>query len=145
MEQHIKQFKELTVEDFYHIVKERIAIFVVEQHCPYQEVDDIDLHALHHYYKDNGEIVAYDRIYLEDDAVHIGRVIVKENYRKSGLGLQLLEDTMKIIKEKFPHQPIEIGAQAHLQHFYNKVGFVAVSDVYLEDDIPHVTMRISAK
>lgn len=141
MNHYVKKFPELSVQEFYEIVKERIAIFVVEQDCPYQEVDEIDLVALHHFYEVDGEVVAYNRIYA-DDAVHIGRVIVKPAYRKQKLGRQLMEDSLAIIADVYPEQPIEISAQAHLQKFYESVGFTTVSDVYLEDDIPHVKMVI---
>lgn len=138
---HVKKFSELSVQEFYEIVKERMAIFVVEQDCPYQEVDEIDPIALHHFYEIDGEVVAYNRIYVQE-VVHIGRVIVKPAYRKHKLGKQLMEASLVLIEEKYPELPIEISAQAHLQKFYAAVGFTTVSDIYLEDDIPHVKMVI---
>lgn len=143
MNHHLKSFSELSVQEFYAIVKERIAIFVVEQNCPYQEVDAIDPIALHHFYEEDGEILAYNRVYV-DGTVHIGRVIVNPNYRKQKLGQRLMKDTLAIIAKTYPDLPIEIGAQAHLQHFYAGVGFVTASEVYLEDDIPHVKMIIAS-
>lgn len=135
-----KTFSELTNEELFKIFKERVAIFVVEQNCPYQEIDDLDPISLHHFFEEEGEIIAYDRIYPKGQTVHIGRVIVDSRYRKAGLGLKLLEESLDIIAEKFPDCKVEIEAQAHLQNFYGKVGFHTISSVYLVDDIPHVKM-----
>ena len=87
MKYHVKPFSELNTEEFYAIVKERIAVFVVEQNCPYQEVDEIDEHAWHTYFKDDGgNISAYTRVCEAQDAIHFGRVLVNKEHRKEGLG-----------------------------------------------------------
>lgn len=143
MEHIVKNFSELSTQEFYQIVKKRIAIFVVEQNCPYQEVDEIDTVAYHNFFVNDDEIVAYNRIYGED-TIHIGRMIVSADYRGEQLGVKLLQATVDFINENFPNKIIEISAQTHLQHFYGKVGFVAASEEYLEDDIPHVKMIIAS-
>ncbi|KAF1302605.1 MULTISPECIES: GNAT family N-acetyltransferase [Enterococcus] len=142
MEYIVKTFDELTTMEFYRLAKERVAVFVVEQACPYQEIDEIDPQAIHTYLQaDDGEILAYTRIYQEGSAVHFGRVLVHENHRKEGLGKKIVEKTLQVITERFPNQPVVIGAQAYLTDFYGSFGFQAISDVYLEDDIPHIDME----
>lgn len=142
MEYIVKTFDELTTMEFYRLAKERVAVFVVEQACPYQEIDEIDPQAIHTYLQaDDGEILAYTRIYQERSAVHFGRVLVHENHRKEGLGKKIVEKTLQVITERFPNQPVVIGAQAYLTDFYGSFGFQAISDVYLEDDIPHIDME----
>lgn len=139
----VKNFEELTISEFYEIVKQRIAVFVVEQNCPYQEVDEIDAEALHTWLEDEqGNFIAYARIYQTETAIHFGRVLVSKKYRGQTFGDQLLVNVCQKIAELYPGQPIEIGAQAHLQDFYRKCGLETISkEPYLEDGIPHVTMR----
>ncbi len=142
VEYQVKKFEELSTAEFYAIVKERIAVFVVEQQCPYQEVDDIDGQAWHTYFQDtDGKILAYTRVYEEVDSIHLGRVLVHQNNRKDGLGRKIVQETINMIQKKFPEKPIVIGAQEYLQAFYESFGFKAISDVYLEDDIPHIDMK----
>lgn len=135
-----KEFNELDVNELFLIYKERVAVFVVEQECPYQEVDDNDLIATHLFKIDNNKITAYYRIIPENDGIHLGRVLVAKNERKSGAGRELVSEALKVIKEKWKDMPIHAQAQAYLENFYNSFGFKAVSDVYLEDNIPHLDM-----
>lgn len=145
MEHYVKKFADLTTQEFYEIVKERIAVFVVEQNCPYQEVDEIDSQAWHTYFKDEeGKISAYTRIFEEDGTIHFGRVLVNSEHRKEGLGRKIVQRTMEVIEANYPQRPIVIGAQVYLQSFYESFGFEAISDVYLEDDIPHIDMKKSS-
>ncbi|MGG5342679.1 GNAT family N-acetyltransferase [Enterococcus sp. AZ192] len=141
MKYHVKDFSELTTKEFFEIAKLRTAVFVVEQNCPYQEIDDIDEHALHTWLQEEKDIVGYTRIIDNGETVSFGRVLIDHNYRKHGLGNLLLENTLNVISERYPEKPIIIGAQAHLTGFYGGFGFKEVSEVYLEDDIPHVKMR----
>lgn len=143
MDYHAKKFTELTTKEFFEIVKLRIAVFVVEQNCPYQEVDDADEQAWHTWLQEGSEIVGYTRIIDKGDTVTFGRVLINPVYRGKKLGNKLLEETLKVIKDNYPERPIIIGAQAHLTDFYGAFGFEEVSEVYLEDDIPHVDMRRS--
>ena len=143
MDYHAKKFTELTTKEFFEIVKLRIAVFVVEQNCPYQEVDDADEQAWHTWLQEGSEIVGYTRIIDKGDTVTFGRVLINPVYRGKKLGNKLLEETLKVIKDNYPERPIIIGAQAHLTDFYGAFGFEEISEVYLEDDIPHVDMRRS--
>ncbi|ALS36427.1 ElaA protein [Enterococcus rotai] len=143
MDYHAKKFTELTTKEFFEIVKLRIAVFVVEQNCPYQEVDDADEQAWHTWLQEGSEIVGYTRIIDKGDTVTFGRVLINPVYRGKKLGNKLLEETLKVIKDNYPERPIIIGAQAHLTDFYGAFGFEEISEVYLEDNIPHVDMRKS--
>lgn len=141
MDYHVKEFSALTTKEFYEIVKLRISVFVVEQTCFYQEVDQNDEQAIHTWLQEGEDIVGYTRIYTEPDGtVTFGRVLIHPTYRGQKLGNTLLEKTMQVVAENYPDQPIVIGAQAHLVDFYGAFGFEPISDVYLEDDIPHIKM-----
>lgn len=124
-------------------MKERVKVFVLEQECPYQEVDDKDYNATHVYLtnKDN-HIVAYTRIIESDvpNSFSFGRILVVSDYRHLNLGRKIVNATIDEIKKSFPGKNIEIGAQNYLQDFYHPFGFKNTSDVYLENNIPHVNM-----
>lgn len=136
-----KHFSELTTIEYHRLLAARVAIFVVEQECPYQEVDRTDLEAWHLWLEDEeGHLVAYARIYQEA-TIHFGRVLVVKEYRQRGLGNRLVEEVLTWIHRYLPKQPIVIGAQAHLQAFYAQFGFEPISETYLEDDIPHIDME----
>lgn len=141
MDYIVKTFDELTVKEFYELIKLRISVFVVEQNCPYQEVDQVDEQALHTWLLEEGIIVGYTRIFEEGNEVVFGRVLVNQSYRKQKIGRLLLEETLKVIEHNYPDKSILIHAQAHLVEFYAFYDFKVVSEVYLEDDIPHVNMR----
>ncbi len=138
-------FDELTTVDLFDIYKLRVAVFVVEQKCPYQEVDDDDLISYHLTIKnDDDELIAYLRIIPEaDDTVaRIGRVIVAKPYRGRGLAKKLLQAGIDESLRLLPNATkIVLAGQAYLQNFYHSFGFEDVSDVYLEDDIPHIDME----
>lgn len=141
MEIKIKSFSELTVLEYHHIMMVRVAVFVVEQECPYQEVDETDLSATHFWLEEEGKLLAYARIYQTEGQLHIGRVLVAPQARHQKLGSHLIRQVVDWIEENYPNRPIEISAQAHLQAFYGQVGFQPISAVYLEDNIPHIDMK----
>lgn len=142
MHYQVKNFQEVTKEELYDIIRQRIEVFVVEQNCPYQEIDEIDLDAYHTWLEnEQGQRVAYARLYQIDGVAHFGRVFVKKSERKKQLGEALLREVCQKIDELYPGLPVEIGAQAYLQHFYEKFGFIAYSEPYLEDGILHIPMR----
>lgn len=138
-------FEELSVLELQRIYKERVAVFVVEQNCPYPEVDDADLISVHIFKEENNELCAYMRVYLEGENIHIGRVLVTQNYRKSGMGRELVARGLEYIETIYPGMPIYAQAQAHLKNFYGSFGFETVSEVYLVDNIPHIDMVIPAR
>ncbi|HAU5634985.1 GNAT family N-acetyltransferase [Citrobacter amalonaticus] len=140
---------ELTVPQLYALLKLRCAVFVVEQNCPYLDVDGDDLvgenrHILGWH---DGELVAYARILKsaeELEPVVIGRVIVSEALRGEKLGQNLMAQTLASCQQHWPEKALYLGAQAHLQAFYTRFGFAPVTDVYEEDGIPHVGMAREA-
>lgn len=132
---------ELTVPQLYALLHLRCAVFVVEQNCPYLDVDGEDLSGENRHILgwQGGKLVAYARI-LTSDRHHplvIGRVIVDPACRGQKLGNQLLEHIMVSCQQHWPDVAPYLSAQAHLQHFYQQFGFEPITDVYLEDDIPH--------
>ena len=140
----LKKFAELTLLELHDILKLRTDIFVVEQNCPYPEIDGKDPKSFHLIYKESSLIIAYARIlpprisYVE---ASIGRVVVAKSHRGIGLGYKLLEQAVNATLAQF-NQPIKIGAQAHLEKYYASAGFVKISDIYLEDGIPHIDMLL---
>lgn len=138
-----KTFEQLTTAELFEIYQARTAVFVVEQNCPYQEVDDKDLQAVHLFAKNAKNLTAYCRLIPSNDGVHIGRVLVAKEARGSGLARELVQKAMDYYREHFPAQPIHAQAQSYLQGFYESFGFKAMSDVYLEDGIPHLDMVCS--
>lgn len=139
----VKQTAALTSLELLAILKERVKVFVVEQQCPYQEVDDDDDQAYHVMLMENQQIVGYSRIMVSPDGVRFGRVLVPKAQRHRKLGRQLVATTLAEIKQRFPGQPVKIGAQNYLRTFYESFGFKATSAVYLEDDIPHIDMLLN--
>lgn len=143
MEVAIKTFNQLTTEELYQILRLRSKVFVVEQDCVYQDVDNKDQKALHIIGTKNGEIVAYTRIFKPGDYfnnVSIGRVVVSQDQRKYGLGKRIMQASLAAIDQRFPNQPIEISAQSYLLKFYTELGFKVTGEEYLEDGIPHRRM-----
>jgi len=147
-----KAFNELTTNELYDILKLRVDIFVVEQTCYYPELDNHDRHleTRHVYLYQNNNLHAYLRILPKgltyNNYVSIGRVAIAEKMRGTGLGHQLIEQGIKISEQIYPQQAIKISAQQHLEKFYLQHGFETVSAMYLEDNIPHISMlRLAQK
>lgn len=141
MELNIKKFDELTNDELYNILKLRISVFVVEQGCTYQDLDENDKEAYHVFFTENSEIIAYLRIVDKGvlyDEVCIGRVISAR--RRCGLGTKLLSEGIKVAREKFGAEKIIIGAQTYAKPFYESLGFRQISEEYYEDSIPHIKM-----
>jgi len=139
-------FPELTVDQLYEVLQLRVDVFVVEQKCAYRELDDYDRHEeTRHFSGRNevGQLIAYARLLppgLRYPEGNLGRFVVKADFRKQGIGHQLLQTALQEISRCWNKTPIRISAQDYLQAFYAKYGFIRVSDVYLEDGIPHVEM-----
>ncbi|WP_423190271.1 GNAT family N-acetyltransferase [Alkalibacterium sp. f15] len=140
-----KHFQELDAQDFHQIIKERTKIFVVEQGCAYQEVDDIDLRAIHVVKRQKNSIKAYARIYKEDHKMKIGRVLVPEEYRNEGHGKELIKVALDYVKCHHPNSEVSIQAEAYLKDFYEKFGFETTSDLYYDYAIGHYDMKLIRK
>ena len=145
----LKEFKDLTLEEFHSILQLRINVFVVEQDCPYPELDGKDKLAYHFFAfaeEDSSQIIAYTRIFKPGDyytEAAIGRVVVHPDHRKDGLGYTLMKGSITKIETLFQTKKIKIGAQTYLQKFYESLGFIKVGKDYLEDGIPHIYMKKS--
>lgn len=138
MEIFVKSFEELNTDELYEILRLRVDVFVVEQACPYPEIDGIDKSAIHVFGKDNGEIAAYARVYKENDEIHLGRVIAKK--RGQGLGMLILNEAIKAAYENYGNEKIHIEAQTYAKDFYAKAGFEQRSQTFVMDGICHVKM-----
>lgn len=138
-----QSFDALTPHELYAIMRLRSEVFVVEQNCPYLDPDGKDFHSRHLMGWDGDQLVAYSRLLppgLAFDEISIGRVVNSPAYRGKGVGKELMLEAIKTCYTLFGHQPIKIGAQQYLQQFYESLGFIQVSDMYLEDNIPHIEM-----
>tara|TARA_B100001029_G_scaffold168295_1_gene162233 strand:- start:475 stop:921 length:447 start_codon:yes stop_codon:yes gene_type:complete len=138
-----KTFSELDKEDLYQILRLRTEVFVVEQNCVYQDIDNKDQNAIHLYCKENDKIVAYTRIfkagnYYENPS--IGRVVVSKKNRGKDIGKKIMIDSIEYIKQNIKGEKIELSAQKYLDKFYTDLGFYKIGEDYLEDGIPHQRM-----
>lgn len=143
-----KSFAELTNTELYQLLQLRNEVFIVEQTCPYPDLDNKDYKALHVLGKENDQIVAYARLLpqgISYDESSIGRVVSSAAVRKTGYGKLLMQYAIPETLRLFDTNQIVISAQHYLERFYSDLGFVSEGEVYLEDDIPHIQMRYSKK
>lgn len=141
METVVKKFDELTVEELYEILKLRAEVFVVEQDCVYQDIDDKDKDAWHVFLRDDDGVEAYLRVLDKGAAfeeVSIGRVVDRK--RGQGFGKAIMDEGIKVAVDKLGADRIKIVAQSYAEGFYAKMGFVTVSEEFMYDGIPHVYM-----
>ena len=139
----LKKFEELSAIELYKIMQLRNEVFVVEQNCVYQDADNKDISSWQFMGWDNEKLVAFTRLLppgLAYEQASIGRVVTSPSARGSGIGKELMQQSIKEIKDLFGEVPIKIGAQLYLQKFYTALGFVQTSEIYLEDGIQHIEM-----
>ena len=138
----IARMDALTAGELYDVLKLRVDVFVVEQNCPYPELDSKDAEALHLRLLEDGKPVAYGRIFAPGTGrqARIGRIVVAPSHRGQKLGERLMGEAVAACERLAPGAPIAISAQAHLERFYAGFGFETVSKEYLEDGIPHIDM-----
>ena len=139
----IKKFNELSTHELYAVLQLRAEVFVVEQDCVYQDLDNKDLDAYHMLGVLDTKIVAYARIFKPGDYFlesSIGRIVVKKEFRKFQFGYQLVQNSIQFIENNLQQNKILISAQSYLSKFYNSLGFTQVGEEYLEDGIPHIKM-----
>lgn len=135
-------FAELNGRQVHDIFKLRQDIFIVEQNCPYHDIDGTDANWLHLCGFDDEGLVAYARLHCPgDETSEIGRVVVHQRGRGKSYGRELMERAVIEILARAPKQPIELNAQTYLLEFYGSLGFVPIGEEYLEDDIPHKLME----
>lgn len=141
-----KTFDELGLHELYSLLQLRSEVFVVEQHCYYQDVDGKDVKSYHLMGWKDGVLLAYSRLlppgvsYSEQS---IGRVVLKKEARNSGAGKLLMEESIARSHRIFGEAPIKIGAQYHLRKFYERLGFEQCSDIYDDAGIDHIEMVTS--
>ena len=139
-----KKWSDISLEELYSVLRLRSEVFVVEQDCVYQDIDNKDQIAIHLLGYINKEIIAYSRLFNEGDyfkETSFGRAIIKKEKRGQGYGDELVKESLKTIKNYYGNKKVKISAQAHLKTFYSKHAFIAKGKEYLEDGIPHVSME----
>ena len=143
MEWSCEKFEALSSHKLYEILKLRVNVFVVEQNCPYPEIDGNDYEAIHVSYADEKGIAAYTRLLpkgVKYEDPSIGRVIVRSDLRGTGIAHKLMENAVNYVLTEWQPEKIRLQAQTHLAKFYEKHGFEVISEPYTEDQIPHVDM-----
>ncbi len=139
-----KHFNDLTVDELYEILKTRQEIFIIEQDCPYNDIDDLDRDAVHVFIRDGkGRVTACLRVFMRDKdqgIAQIGRVVTLEHGK--GQGGAILKEGVKVASEYFCAKKIYLEAQEYAIGYYKKEGFKVVSDPFPEDGIPHVKMEL---
>lgn len=142
MDLTVKKFYELSLDELFKIYRLRAQVFIVEQNCVYQDVDEWDKAAYHVFLKENGEMQAYLRVLppnLAFDDVSIGRVVTAK--RRCGFGTKIMEEGIKVAKEKLDAKSVTIKAQLYAKKFYERFGFREISEEFLEDGILHIDMK----
>jgi ElaA protein len=140
-----KAFDELKLEELYELIALRLEVFVVEQNCPFQDLDFKDQKAIHFLgYDEENRLMAYTRLFDENiyypNHLSIGRVVASPAGRGKGYGREIFGKSIAKIHELYGDKPIKIGAQAYLEHFYESFGFKSINEDYIEDGIPHKLM-----
>ena len=147
MKFYIKKYNDLTLDNLYDLISLRQSVFVVEQNCPYEDVDQKDKICFHLLGYKNKKLIAYSRIFPPDifhkESVSIGRIVVLKSYRKKGIGVGLINESLNFVESNFGKINIRIEAQSYLKEFYSKFGFKIMGDEYLEDGIPHFSMILN--
>ena len=136
-------FEELTNDELYQLLRLRQEVFVVEQNCAYLDLDGLDQEAIHILCWQQHRLAAYARCLAPGQAFPesaLGRIVVSPTCRGQSLGRELVSRGIEFNMSHWPDSAIQIGAQAHLEEFYESLGFVSTGDRYLEDGIPHVHM-----
>ena len=143
MEWKRKRYDELSCDELYAILQLRNEVFVVEQQCPYQDLDDKDQSSWHFMGWQENKLMAYTRLLPPGIAFNepsIGRVVTSPIVRRTGIGRILMQKSIAHCHRLFGNVPIQIGAQRYLESFYGSLGFEISGSPYLEDGIPHIHM-----
>lgn len=143
---HAGSMEEISAPDLYQILKLRQDIFVIEQDCIYQDIDNIDPFCEHLFLKDEDLVIACSRIVPTQkkfDVPSIGRIAVHKKYRKKGLGKELVQRSLDILSKKNNIDSVIIEAQSYLQIFYESLGFKRISEPYDVDGISHIKMNFN--
>ena len=136
-------FDGLSVHELYELLQLRTEVFVMEQNCPFQDMDGTDAQAMHLLGSQGGPLLAYARCFpagIKFSEASIGRVVTRQSARGLGLGHLLIDEAIRALTVQWGAQPIRIGAQARLKSYYRDHGFVDVGIPYVEDGIDHIEM-----
>ncbi|HLG38108.1 MAG TPA: GNAT family N-acetyltransferase [Chitinophagaceae bacterium] len=139
----IKKFDDLTAHELYAILQLRSEVFVVEQNCAFQDMDNKDQSSYHLMGWEKSKLIAYTRLIPPGaayDFSSIGRVVTSSTARGTGIGKVLMEKSIGELERLFGKGAIKIGAQLYLKEFYHSFGFEQSSDIYDEDGIDHIEM-----
>ena len=139
------RFEALSLQELYEVLALRNEVFIVEQNCPFQDLDGKDQAAWHCLgFDDNQKLMAYTRLFEKsvyyDSFVSIGRVVTSPKARGGGIGKILMQESIAYCQQLFGNEPIKIGAQVYLLKFYESLGFQSIGQDYLEDGIEHTIM-----
>ena len=135
-----RRFEELSAAELYALLRFRQSIFVVEQRAPYADLDGLDFDAWHLRIVAGGELAGCLRVVPLPDAIRIGRVAVAPSLRRRGLGRMMMEEALRLCRERRPGQPVLLSAQIHLVRFYESFGFATVSAPYDDCGVAHIDM-----
>lgn len=146
MKKQIKKFHQLSLDEWYEILQLRVNVFVVEQSCPYPELDNKDQEADHMWFSEENKIVSYLRIYYpEQHHAAIGRVVTHVEHRGQGISRKMMEEALLFLKKQNGIAQVYLQAQEYLIPFYTSFGFQQTSPIYKEDGLPHVDMTLEMK
>ena len=140
---YFRSYDDLTKRELFDIYFLRQEVFIVEQNCVYQDIDQKDHYSYHLMVYDNEILVAYLRIVhpgISYDEPSIGRVLTKIGYRGRGISKNIMQSAIQKVRDVYKHSNIRISAQEYLIPFYTSLNFESIGEVYLEDDIPHIEM-----
>ncbi len=143
----IKTFHELDKEELYKLIQLRIEVFVVEQDCPYQDLDNLDMQGRHIWIEEEKKILSYLRLNPPGTRFNepsLGRIVTKDTIRSRGLAEIIINKALEIIDNDY-RMPTRISAQTYLEDYYSRFGFVKCSEEYMEDNIPHIEMLRDVK
>lgn len=139
---HFKKFDELTTRELHSLYMERMKVFIVEQQSPFLDADENDLISTHIFKVADGKVIANARIFeTEEGALHIGSILVREEYRGKGLSRELLDTALNYIDETYPEHEIEMNAEVYIKKLYASYGFREVAEPKIRSGIAHVWMK----
>ncbi|MCF0176186.1 MAG: GNAT family N-acetyltransferase [Bacteroidales bacterium] len=134
-------FSELTIDELYNILRLRAEVFIVEQNCPYQDLDGRDRNSFQIWAEEDGETLGCLRVFMYDDTyAQIGRVVTSQKIRGMRWGMEMIKIGIETIGKHYGNVPILIHSQAYATGFYEKFGFRITSEEFMEDGIPHFEM-----
>ena len=140
-------FSDLNIHILYDLLQLRSEVFVVEQDCPYQDLDNLDMQGRHIWIEEEEKILSYLRLNppgTRFDEPSLGRIVTKDTVRSRGLAEIIINKALEIIDNDY-RMPTRISAQTYLEDYYSKFGFVKCSEEYMEDNIPHIEMLRDVK